>query len=102
MPERQDFLKWLSGAYIYIGYDRYAQFGYHGFVVASQYYESDELKKYINDLNSDDVPALKAFEKLKDMKYCIGLGKDPSFAMQILVDGLRKSYLEGTDITNNA
>ena len=48
-PQNASFENWISGASIYIGYDRYAQLGSHGFVISTCYDESEMLKETIED-----------------------------------------------------
>lgn len=101
MRTENDFLDWLCGASIYIGYARYAQFGDWEFVIASLYDESDKLKEYIYDLDGGDSGernALEAAEQINlmlDDKNCwMAHDKNPAMAMHDLINQIRKYYFE--------
>lgn len=84
------FEDWVSGASIYIGYARYGQLGGHGFVVASRYDDSGELRAAVDDLDGGDIEALQAAEKIAAMDCLYANHPDPAVAMQLLMAKLRE------------
>lgn len=87
-----EFLDWLTGAKFYIGYDRYARFGDHGFLIATKYNESDELEDLVDDLGGGDNMAIQAADKINDMNCWIVSDRDPRKAMNKIVDQLKEYY----------
>jgi hypothetical protein len=84
------FLDWINGASIYIGWDRYGQFGSHGFVIASNYDDSDKLRQAIENLNAGDIEAFEAGEWIRNSGCWLGVDPDPVIAMAILMGKMRE------------
>ena len=89
-----DFLEWLSGAAIYIGYARYGQLGGHGFVAASNYDDaSGDLQTAVENLDAGDIDALEAAARIEAMKNCwYANDPDPVVAMAKLMDKMREHH----------
>ena len=91
-----NFLTWLSGASIYIGYARYGQLGGHGFVFASGYDDSDALADAVDDLDAGDNEALQAAdaieERAKAGRCWYANDPDPVVAMARLMDQMREHH----------
>ena len=95
MKTEQDFLDWLEGASIYIGYARYGQLGGHGFVIASAYSDEDQLREDIEDLDGGDCDALEAADRISERKdIWLANNRDPAKAMQKLTDAMREYYFK--------
>lgn len=89
----QDFIEWISGASIYIGYARYGQFGGHGFVCASKYDESEKLRGLVECLDGGDDEALNAEGAIAKMDgVWIGNDPDPAKSMQKMLNKAKKFY----------
>ena len=96
MKTESDFLDWLSGLSIFVGYARYGQFG-HGIVCASTSNGEDrELKTAVYNLDvSDDNEALEAADIILDMEHCwYGCDPNPVKAMEIMVEKMRRYYFD--------
>jgi len=89
-PLYTSFEDWISGASIYIGYARYGQLGGHGFVVASTYDESEDLREAVENLDGGDIEALDAADKIKRMDCWYANDPDPAVAMQRLMGQMRE------------
>lgn len=92
-----DFLTWLEGAAIYIGYARYGQLGGHGFVVASNYDDaSGALQNAVDELGAGDHEALQAAERIEQMTKAGGCwyanDPDPAVAMAMLMGKMREYH----------
>lgn len=87
-----DFIEWLSGAAIYIGYARYAQLGGHGFVCVSKYDEADDLQRWTEDLDAGDDDALRAADSIIESGAWIANDPDPAVAMAKLVSMMEHYY----------
>lgn len=89
-----NFLEWLSGAAIFIGYARYGQLGGHGFVVASNYDDATgELQAAVADLGAGDNEALDAADRIGRMASCLYANDpDPVVAMAKLMDKMRELH----------
>lgn len=93
MRTESDFIGWLSGASIYIGYARYAQFG-HSFVCTSQYDHDDELQAWTEDLDGGDNDAISAANAIRHCGCWIGANPNPAVAMTALVGSMRRYYFD--------
>jgi hypothetical protein len=89
-PSNASFEDWISQASIYIGRARYGQLGGHGFVVASCYDESEELREAIENLDGGDNEALVAADKIERLDCWYANDPDPAVAMQRLMGKLRE------------
>ena len=92
--QENDFLEWLSGADIYVGYCRYGHLGGHGFVVVSNYDGNDELAELVLELNAGDIEAGYAEKYIKEKAKWIFKSQNPATAMADLVDAMRKYYFD--------
>ena len=88
----EEFLNWISGASIYIGYARYGQLGGHGFVCVGDYGEDEILRSWVDDLNGGDHEALSAAQNITKMNCWLGNDRDPAKAMQKMLDMARQYY----------
>lgn len=89
-PANSSFDEWISGASIYIGRARYGQLGGYGFVVASKYEESEELRNAVEDLDGGDFEALEAEKRIEKMDCWYANHPDPAVAMQLLMGKMRE------------
>jgi len=97
-----DFTNWLAGASIYIGYDRYGLLGVQGFVCATVYDESEELREAVDNLNAGDQDALSASNYIKATGTLVGSSKVPAIAMMKMESAARLYYnhaLNGEPLT---
>jgi len=85
----EDFLEWLSGINICVGYARY---GGHGFVCVGTYDEHVYIRGLVEDLEGGDEEAFAAERKLHNVDCWIGHDKDPVKAMEKMVFRVRHYY----------
>jgi hypothetical protein len=95
MRTEADFIEWLSGASIYVGYARYGQLGGHGFVCVGTYDWSDDIARWTDDLNGGDIEALDAADRLASQDgVWLGNDPDPSRAMAKMMERARRFYFD--------
>lgn len=94
MRTEEDFLEWLGGSSIYIGYARYAQFGPHGFVCVSRYEEDEMLQNATSDLDAGDQDAIDAAELIRKSGCWWACDSNPAVAMSELVEQIRRYYFD--------
>lgn len=92
MRTESDFLEWLQGISIYVGWDRYGALG-GGFVCVSAYNESEELANAVDNLDAGDDEASNAADCIISFPYAwYASNANPAIAMLDLVDKIRNYY----------
>jgi hypothetical protein len=82
------FEDWIAGATIYIGRARYGWPGV-GFVAASCYDKSEQLREAVENLAGDDQEASDAADVIEQMNCFYACDPDPAIAMQKLMGKMR-------------
>lgn len=95
MTDYATFDEWMTGATIYIEFDRYGEYSAHGFVAVSAYSDDDLLRDAVEDLAGGDNDMFEARELInkmvKDGNAWVGAGSLPSDACKNLEDKMREA-----------